>query len=168
MKISYRLLTAALIFGLASVFTAFAADWPQWRGPNRDGKVMDVVLPATWPKTLKEEWKVTVGVGHASPVLANGRVYVFARQGEDEVLQCLDANSGKETGAQANVAYSMHEADMATQDPSPAEVTRCCLHFGIAVCCHERARNEREMRKDFYGQYQRLHRLRDSDVLRCR
>ncbi|MFN2516995.1 MAG: hypothetical protein ABR556_12370 [Pyrinomonadaceae bacterium] len=33
-------------------------NWPQWRGPNRDGKVTDVSVPKTWHKTLKEEWRV--------------------------------------------------------------------------------------------------------------
>ena len=59
-------LILASTFLLATV-TALASDWPQWRGPNRDGKVVDVALPQTWPKTLKEEWKVTVGIGHSSP-----------------------------------------------------------------------------------------------------
>lgn len=32
-------------------------DWPQWRGPNRDGVVQGVTLPAKWPRALKEEWR---------------------------------------------------------------------------------------------------------------
>jgi outer membrane protein assembly factor BamB len=72
-----------------------AADWPQWRGPNRDGVVPDVKVPRTWPRALQEEWKVTVGEGVASPVVAGGKVFVFARQKEDEVVLCLDL-AGKE------------------------------------------------------------------------
>ncbi len=88
------------------------ADWPQWRGPNRDGLVTGVTNPATWPKTLKEEWKVTVGLGHASPVEANGKIYVFARQGEAEVLLCLNAVTGKELwkSVPQPIVYEMHEA----------------------------------------------------------
>lgn len=88
------------------------ADWPQWRGPNRDGMVKGVAIPATWPKALKEEWKVTVGAGHASPVEANGKIYVFARQGEDEVLLSLDAVTGKEIWRSIGqpAPYEMHEA----------------------------------------------------------
>src|SRR5688500_15925726 len=88
------------------------ADWLQWRGPKRDGSVRNAVVPATWPKALKEEGKVTVGIGHASPVEANGKIYVFARQGEDEVQLCLDAVTGKEiwkSGPQP-IVYEMHEA----------------------------------------------------------
>ena len=103
-------LILASTFLLATV-TALASDWPQWRGPNRDGKVVDVALPQTWPKTLKEEWKVTVGIGHSSPVVANGRIYIFARQGEEEVLLCLDEVTGKEIWRSAqSIAYEMHPA----------------------------------------------------------
>src|SRR5687767_7915006 len=107
MKTLYRSL-----FILLLATSALAADWPQWRGPNRDAKVIDAVLPATWPKTLKEEWKVTVGVGHSSPVFADGRIYIFARQGEDEILQCLDPATGKEIwrSAPQAIPYQMHEA----------------------------------------------------------
>jgi len=102
------ILSAAVL----SSSTSLRADWPQWRGPNRDGTVKSAAVPATWPKGLKEEWKVTVGIGHASPVEANGKIYVFARQGEDEVLLALDAVTGKELWRSSGqpVAYEMHEA----------------------------------------------------------
>src|SRR4051812_41031918 len=75
---------------------AAAVEWPQWRGPNRDGLVSGVAPPAAWPKELKQNWRVTVGVGHSSPVVSGGMIYQFARQGEDEVLLALDASTGKE------------------------------------------------------------------------
>jgi RNA polymerase sigma factor (sigma-70 family) len=71
--------------------------WPQWRGPDRDGVVHGVAVPKKWPKTLTEEWRVTVGKGVASPVVAGGRVYVFTRRKDDqEVVRCLDLAGGKE------------------------------------------------------------------------
>ncbi len=73
-----------------------AAEWPQWRGPNRDGLAAGVAPPGAWPKELKQGWRVTVGVGHASPVVSGGTIYQFARQGEEEVLLALDAVTGKE------------------------------------------------------------------------
>src|SRR6266568_2789580 len=92
LRISFEALVfaAAILASLAPV----AADWPQWRGPNRDGMVTGALVPEVWPRALKEEWKMVVGVGHASPVESQGRIYVFARQGEDEVLLCLDAVTG--------------------------------------------------------------------------
>jgi outer membrane protein assembly factor BamB len=72
------------------------ADWSQWRGPNRDGVVHGVKVPTKWPKALKEEWKVTVGEGNSSPVVAGGKVYIFTREKDDEVARCLDVVTGKE------------------------------------------------------------------------
>jgi len=98
-------LTTTILFATSSQ----AQDWPQWRGPNRDGKAPGVA--SVWPKNLKEEWRVTVGIGHSSPVVANGSIYVFARQGEEEVLLCLDAVAGKELWrASQPISYQMHPA----------------------------------------------------------
>jgi outer membrane protein assembly factor BamB len=71
-------------------------DWPQWRGPNRDGAVHGVRVPKQWPKALTEAWKVTVGEGAASPVVVAGNVYVFVRLKDNEVMVCLDLADGKE------------------------------------------------------------------------
>ena len=91
---------------------AVIADWPQWRGVGRDGNVTGATAPPAWPKELKEVWKTTVGVGHSSPVFAGGKVFVFARQGEEEVLTALDPATGKEiwkSGGHA-VPYEMNSA----------------------------------------------------------
>ena len=81
---------------LISAGVVFAQDWPQWRGTNRDGKVAEFEAPAKWPSELTRKWKTTVGTGDATPALVDGKLYVFTRQGEDEVIRCLDAGSGKE------------------------------------------------------------------------
>ncbi len=52
--------------------------------------------PEQWPKQLVQKWKVTVGVGDSTPALVGERLYCFGRQGDDEVLQCLDAGTGKQ------------------------------------------------------------------------
>jgi outer membrane protein assembly factor BamB len=85
--------TAALALGLAQGVAG--QDWPQWRGAKRDGEVTSFREPSSWPKTLTERWKVEVGTGYATPVLVGDRVYMFARQGEEEVMSALDAGSGK-------------------------------------------------------------------------
>src|SRR5438046_6523188 len=74
----------------------YSQDWPQWRGPNRDGVVHGVRVPARWPKALAEEWRVPVGEGISSPVVVGGSVYAFARQNDGEVLLCLDLRTGEE------------------------------------------------------------------------
>jgi outer membrane protein assembly factor BamB len=81
-----------LLFGASC---ALAQDWPQWRGPGRDNHVIGFKAPDAWPKELTKKWKVTVGEGESSPTLVGSKLYVFGRQDGNEVMQCLDANTGK-------------------------------------------------------------------------
>jgi outer membrane protein assembly factor BamB len=81
---------------LGPIARAPCDDWPQWRGPNRDGAVRGVTILQKWPTALKEEWKVTVGEGYASPVVAGDNVYVFTRQKDDEFVWCFDIATGNE------------------------------------------------------------------------
>lgn len=83
---------AAGIFGHAA---SQAHDWPQWRGPNRDGKVVGFAAPKSWPNSLAAKWKVVVGQGDATPALVGDRLYAFTRQGGEEVLTCISADDGK-------------------------------------------------------------------------
>jgi outer membrane protein assembly factor BamB len=81
---------------LISATCVSSQDWPQWRGANRDGKVTGFAAPEKWPTELTQKWKVTVGAGDSTPALVDGKLYVFARQGEDEVALCLNADDGGE------------------------------------------------------------------------
>src|SRR5579859_5973786 len=88
------LVSSCLIIVGASVTRA--QDWPQWRGPNRDAKATGFTAPKTWPKELTQKWKISVGEGVATPALVGDKLYVFCRQGGDEVIRCLSAADGKE------------------------------------------------------------------------
>ena len=79
---------------LCTAMTLPAQDWPQWRGPNRDGKAAGFTAPKTWPKELTEKWKVAVGEGVATPALVGDKLYVFSRQEGGEVTRCLEAATG--------------------------------------------------------------------------
>ena len=72
-----------------------SAQWPQWRGPNRDGVVPKASVPAAWPAKLTPKWTQKVGEGYASPVVADGRVFVHGRQDPEEVVTALDLATGK-------------------------------------------------------------------------
>jgi outer membrane protein assembly factor BamB len=78
------------------VGSAGAQDWPQWRGTNRDAKAAAFTVPASWPKALTQKWKLAVGEGVATPALVGDKLYVFARQNDNEVLRCLDAATSNE------------------------------------------------------------------------
>jgi outer membrane protein assembly factor BamB len=71
-----------------------AEDWPQWLGPHRDGKIEGFTPPETWPKELAQKWKVSVGTGDSSPALVGDKLYVFSRQDGNEVISCLEADTG--------------------------------------------------------------------------
>jgi outer membrane protein assembly factor BamB len=85
---------------IVSVLTALGIqvlgqDWPQWRGPNRDGVASGFKAPGELPGQLTQRWKVDVGLGYATPVLVGNRIYVFTRQKDNEVMMALDSGSGK-------------------------------------------------------------------------
>jgi outer membrane protein assembly factor BamB len=78
-------------------FTAVAADWPQWHGPNRDCVIpAGSPVPTALPKELKTLWKVPVGGGFSAPVVAGGKVFYMAENGTKETAYALDAKTGKE------------------------------------------------------------------------
>ncbi len=88
-----------------------AQDWPQWRGPNRDGTMLSFAEPKAWPDQLKQKWQVNVGIGHSTPLLVNRRIYVFARLGDLEIVSCLDFDTGKQIWRDAYAApYTMNPA----------------------------------------------------------
>jgi outer membrane protein assembly factor BamB len=95
----------------------FAQDWPQWRGQNRDGKVKGFRAPRQWPDQLSQKWKKTVGAGDATPALVGDRLYVFTRQGDEEVTLCLDADSGNEIWSDKYTAQAVTGA--AGRHPGP-------------------------------------------------
>ena len=92
------LLFSMTCFVLCTISTGigYSQDWPQFRGIGRDGKVTGFKAPASWPAELAQQWKVTVGFGDATPALVGKMIYLNTRQGDDEVILCLDAATGKE------------------------------------------------------------------------
>jgi outer membrane protein assembly factor BamB len=93
-----RLLSAerlAIVLSVLLTLPLSAQDWPQWRGPNRDGAVASFREPSPWPEALKQQWTIDVGLGYATPLVVGQRLYMFTRQGEEEVMTALDAASGK-------------------------------------------------------------------------
>lgn len=89
-------LIISIIAILAVTLPASGQDWPQFRGINRDSKVTGFKAPATWPAELTQVWKVQVGTGDATPVLVGSKMYLNTRQGDNEVILCLDAATGRE------------------------------------------------------------------------
>lgn len=78
----------------ARVVSQNSQDWPQFRGPNRNGIATAFTHPAVWPEQLTRKWALDVGEGYATPILVAGRLYVFTREGEREVMRAVDAETG--------------------------------------------------------------------------
>src|SRR5258708_39797678 len=93
------LLAPALILPLLLFAVVRAEDWPQWRGPNRDGVCGETGLLQSFPaEGLKVRWRVPVGWGFSSPVVAQGRVYLapseLVKPRAQERLHLLDEKTG--------------------------------------------------------------------------
>ena len=80
---------------LVATLGAFAADWPQYLGPARNGEYSGPALAASWPAGgPKKVWQISVGEGFAGPVVAGGRVILFHRVKNEEIVESLDARTG--------------------------------------------------------------------------
>ncbi len=85
----------AVVAMTACTAGATAQDWPQWRGPARDGVISAFDVPSAWPDALQQQWSIEVGLGYATPVLVGDRLYLFTRQDEDEVMTALEGDTGE-------------------------------------------------------------------------
>jgi outer membrane protein assembly factor BamB len=118
MKKSKLIISAIVTLIIISTTNSFSQDWPQWRGMNRDSKVTGFKAPAAWPAELKQEWKVSVGFGDATPVLAGNKIYLNTRQADQEVILCLDAATGKELWKNSYASMAV-TGPSASQHPGP-------------------------------------------------
>ena len=74
-----------------------APEWPAFRGPNRDGRQPGIVLGEDWQaQPPREIWRVPVGPGWSSFSVAGDQLFTQEQRGDDEVIVCYDANSGRE------------------------------------------------------------------------
>jgi outer membrane protein assembly factor BamB len=94
-----RLAALAVIVG-ASLTVTFAADWPEWRGPSRDGRSAETNLPTRWsPQGENLAWRIPIG-SRSAPVAFGNRIYINSPTPGDpastqERLIAIDAETGK-------------------------------------------------------------------------
>jgi outer membrane protein assembly factor BamB len=158
-------LSKAVILGcmiLISTANVLAQDWPQWRGPNRDGKAGRFVVPEKCPTELAQKWKVLVGKGtDSTPALVGDRLFVFTRQGADEVILCLDADTGQEMWKDSYVAEARTTTDRGHPGPrsSPAVANGMVITLGISgtlSCLDAATGNLKWCKNDFPGDLPRF------------
>jgi outer membrane protein assembly factor BamB len=157
---SFVLITAVIFVSTSALR---AQDWPQWRGVNRDAKVTGFNAPKEWPKELAQKWTTPVGGGDASPALVGNKLYVFSRDGGDEVLRCLDAGTGKEVwkdkyevAAISGPAAGLHSGPRSS--PTVADGKVVTLGVSGILSCLDAATGKKLWRKDdFAGQWPRFY-----------
>lgn len=157
MSMIYRV--AALIVVLTPIVSA--QDWPQWRGPKRDGAVTHFRQPNNWPDKLKLRWRVSVGEGHASPVVAGKRVYLHTRKGKQEFVSSRDLNTGKLIWEDSyDAPYVPDQAALKHgQGPhsTPVIANGKLYTFGMTeiLSCYDAATGKMRWRKEFFSQFKK-------------
>ena len=94
LKLIKLLLTISIVMAIVGIVNA--QNWTGWRGNNRNGTVAGFSKPAAWPAQLNKVWEMKVGLGDASPVMANGQIFLHVKIDTTEVVLCIDAAKGKE------------------------------------------------------------------------
>lgn len=88
-----------LLLSLSLAICTTPDDWPEWRGPERDGIWREEGVLEELPETLEARWRVPVSSGYAAPSVANGRVLVMDRVVEPKEIErvlAFDAKTGEE------------------------------------------------------------------------
>ena len=126
-----------LVLALLAGASARAGDWPEWRGPERDGRSAEKNLPTSWSATGQNlAWKAPYG-GRSTPIVLGNRLYLqdAADEGEkrQERVLCLNADTGKLLWEHRfNVYHSdvpPHRVGWAS--PAGDETTGNVLAFGV-------------------------------------
>src|SRR5215468_4937323 len=98
---------AFLLFPLA----VSAEDWPQWRGPRRDGISAEKGWQSCWPASgPKKLWTAKTGIGYSSMAVSDGKLYTMGNTADVDRISCFDAETG-------NLVWK-HEYTCPAKDPN--------------------------------------------------
>lgn len=100
-------------FGL--ILISSAANWPQWRGPERDGLSEEKGLLQEWPEDgPKLLWQQKdLGDGYSTPAVVDGRIFLISNKGlDDEYVHALRVKDGKQL-------WSTHIGKVGNPDQRP-------------------------------------------------
>ncbi|MEM9017221.1 MAG: PQQ-binding-like beta-propeller repeat protein [Verrucomicrobiota bacterium] len=82
--------------------SAVTSDWPRFLGPSDNAISPETHLLDSFPEEgLEIVWEIEKGSGYTSPVIADGRLVMFDRFGDEETIECLDPETGKRFWRQA-------------------------------------------------------------------
>lgn len=122
-------------------------NWPQWRGPERDGISKETGLLKSWPAGgPKRDWMFeNCGTGFGGPAVVDGRIYIMGARGGEDFLLCLDSAKGTEIWrASMGDALKNDWADGSRGTPSVVEGRVYALSGSGTLICVQ-ARDGREV-----------------------
>src|SRR5438046_10633328 len=152
------------LVGLCFVATAIpAADWPQWRGPNRDGHSPEKGLLREWPPAgPKLAWKITYsGSGYSTPAVVGDRLYLLGNDGlENESVRACSIKDGKQLWAArlGNVGNPKQQPSFPAARSTPTIDGQSLYALGSDgdIACGDltsgRIRWQKHLRPDFGGE----------------
>lgn len=145
---------------LASLAGTASADWPQWRGPMRDGTISDFQPPQSWPETLRKGWSIEIGPGHSSPAVSGNTIVTLTRDPDKhEVIRGLRLTDGKElwklrVAADAKVDPVVGRyLDSPRSTPTIAGERVFCLSVGGTLTAVEMKTGKRLWQHTFAGEF---------------
>lgn len=155
----FRFTTACLLLTAPFAF-ALGADWPQWRGIERDGISRETGLLQEWSKEGPAlRWKATnIGTGYSSPTVVEGKIYLQTTHGDKEATICLDEATGKQVwstdfGTVGPNQGPQYPGTRATPTVDGAHLY--CLASNGELACLDRATGsqkwKKSLRTDFAG-----------------
>ena len=132
-----RFFSAGLLW-VASVWAVMAADWPHWRGPNRDGISGEMIGASAWPTEGPARlWTASVGTGFSSLAVSQGRVFTLGNANETDTVFCLSADTGKVLWSHSYACPldpNLHEGGPSATPTVEAERVYTLSKFGHLFC----------------------------------
>ncbi|MBE3068998.1 MAG: PQQ-binding-like beta-propeller repeat protein [Planctomycetes bacterium] len=144
----------ALVLGPGAAAAGPPADWPQWRGPNRDGVSAETGLLAEWPPEGPPlEWKISgLGDGYSSVAIVGRRLYTMGDRDGAQFVLCFDLDTRWGAWA-ARVGESWYDGTRCTPTVCDGLVYAIGTH-GDLVCVRDadaRVLWRKSFKKDFGG-----------------
>lgn len=157
---------------LALAVFCLAADWPGWRGPNRDAIFPETGLMKSWPSGGPAlEWKAQgLGAGFSSLSIVGNRIYTMGDRGDSQYVLALDLANGKEAWAtKIGPAWDDNDAPGPRGTPTVDGDSVYAIGTEGQVVCLDRAsgamRWQKSMTRDYNGQMMSVWRWAESPLV---
>jgi outer membrane protein assembly factor BamB len=150
----------AVALGLLTVVTlSYGADWPQWRGPNRDDVSKETGLLQEWPKDgPKLVWTCEeAGIGFSGPAVVGDRLYSMGSDDKKEYVFALDIKNGKKLwSTEVGDLFTNFFGDGPRSTPTVDGDLVYCLGSNGDLLCAKGANGDKvwmtSLKKDLEGQ----------------